>query len=319
MQYALFLIAGFVILILAGDLLVRGSVVLAERLGIPSIVIGLTVVAFGTSAPELVISIKSALTGHPDIAVGNVVGSNIANVLLVLGMPALIKAIPCGGAGSARNAVFMIIATAIFIGACWLQPIGIFHGILLLTLLVVFLADSVLFTRRQKAQGLEVEDPLDDGGEHSSNLPIAICMLVVGLIGLPIGAHLAVEEGAIQIARALHVSEAAIALTIVALGTSLPELATALVAARKGHTELAMGNVIGSNVFNVLAIIGTTAIITPLGTPERIHNFDLWIMAGTALFLLPFVFFCIPIRRRIGGMMILAYMTYLVSVFYLEM
>ena len=317
MEFALYLIAGFVILIIAGDILVRGAVSLAERFGIPSIVIGLTIVAFGTSAPELVISLKAALTGHGEISIGNVVGSNVANVLLVLGMPALIKAIPCGGAGSVRNGVFMVIVTVVFVVCFWFQPFTYIHGIILLALLVVFLADSVRFSKAQRAKGIEVEDPLDEVDGKTNSLGLAIGFLVVGIIGLPLGGHLAID-GAIGIARIFEVSEAAIALTIIALGTSLPELVTALIAARKGHTELAMGNVIGSNVFNILAIIGTTALVTPISAPERMINFDIWVMVAASVFLLPFVFFCIPIRRRFGAMMLLAYAAYMVSVFYME-
>ena len=317
MEFALYLIVGFVILIIAGDVLVRGAVSLAERFGIPSIVIGLTIVAFGTSAPELVISLKAALTGHGEISIGNVVGSNIANVLLVLGMPALIKAIPCGGEGSVRNGVFMVVVTVVFIVCFWFQPFTYIHGIILLSLLVVFLADSVRFSKKQRAKGIDVEEPLDEVDGKTSSLGLAIGFLVVGIIGLPLGGHLAID-GAIGIARIFEVSEAAIALTIIALGTSLPELVTALIAARKGHTELAMGNVIGSNVFNILAIIGTTALVTPISAPDRVINFDIWIMVAASVFLLPFVFFCIPIRRRFGALMLLAYATYMVSVFYLE-
>ena len=317
MEFALYLIAGFVILIIAGDILVRGAVSLAERFSIPSIVIGLTIVAFGTSAPELVISLKAALTGHGEISIGNVVGSNVANVLLVLGMPALIKAIPCGGAGSFRNGVFMVIVTVVFVVCFWFQPFTYIHGIILLALLVVFLADSVRFSKAQRAKGIEVEDPLDEVDGKTNSLGLAIGFLVVGIIGLPLGGHLAID-GAIGIARIFEVSEAAIALTIIALGTSLPELVTALIAARKGHTELAMGNVIGSNVFNILAIIGTTALVTPISAPERMINFDIWVMVAASVFLLPFVFFCIPIRRRFGAMMLLAYAAYMVSVFYME-
>ena len=206
MEFALYLIAGFVILIIAGDVLVRGAVSLAERFGIPSIVIGLTIVAFGTSAPELVISLKAALTGHGEISIGNVVGSNVANVLLVLGMPALIKAIPCGGEGSVRNAVFMVIVTVVFIVCFWFQPFTHMHGIILLALLVVFLADSVRFSKAQRAKGIEVEDPLDEVDGKTNNLWLAIGFLVAGIIGLPLGGHLAIE-GAIGIARFFEVSE----------------------------------------------------------------------------------------------------------------
>ncbi|MEP6356871.1 MAG: calcium/sodium antiporter [Hyphomicrobiales bacterium] len=317
MEFTLYLIVGFAILIVAGDLLVRGSVSLAEHFGIPSIVIGLTIVAFGTSAPELMISLKAALTGHGGISIGNVVGSNIANILLVLGLPALIKAIPCGGVGSARNAGFMIVVTGIFIACCWYQPFTYIHGIVLLLLLAVFLTDSVIFSRKQRALGIATQDPLDEVDGRTDNLTLAGVFLVIGLIGLPIGGHLAVN-GAIGIATLLGVSETAIALSVVAIGTSLPEVVTAIIAARKGQIELAMGNVIGSNVFNILAIIGTTALVTPIYTPERIQQFDLWVMAGTSAFLLPFVFRCIPISRRIGAMMLLSYAVYLFMVFKLE-
>lgn len=313
----LFLIAGFAILLLAGDILVRGAVSLAEKLGIPSIVIGLTIVAFGTSAPELVISLDAALTGFGNMAIGNVVGSNIANILLVLGMPAMIKAIPCGGAGSARSAMFMIGVTIVFIICAFIQPIGLIHGIVLLTCLVLFLADSVRFTRKQKAMGEEVEDPLDEVEGRIDNNWIAAGLLILGLIGLPIGGHMAIE-GAVGIARSLNVSETAIALTIVALGTSLPELITSLMAARKGHTELAMGNVIGSNVFNLLAIIGITSVVIPIPVDTRIMQFDIWVMVASSLILLPFVFFCKPIRRRFGLLMILSYIAYLFMVFNIE-
>lgn len=317
MEFTLYFIVGFAILIVAGDLLVRGAVSLAERFGIPSIVIGLTIVAFGTSAPELIISLKAALEGHGGIAIGNVVGSNIANILVVLGMPAFIKAIPCGGAGSARNAMFMIVVTAVFVACCWYQPFTYVHGVLLLLLLAVFLIDSVRFSRKQRALGVEIEDPLDEIEGRTGNLVLAGLFMAVGLIGLPLGGHLAIE-GAIGIAQFFNVSETAIALTVVALGTSLPELVTGLMAARKGHTELAMGNVIGSNVFNILAIIGTTAVITPIYTPERVHHFDLWVMAASSAFLLPFVFYCIAITRRIGALMMLSYAAYLFLVFRIE-
>ncbi|MEO1066460.1 MAG: calcium/sodium antiporter [Pseudomonadota bacterium] len=317
MQDVFLLIAGFAILLLAGDFLVRGAVSLAEQLGIPSLVIGLTIVAFGTSAPELVISLNAALNGFGGIAVGNVVGSNIANILVVLGMPALIKAIPCGGAGSSRSAVFMIVVTVVFMLSCFMQPIAFWNGVFLLALLILFLGDSVYYTKRQRAQGLEIEDPLDEVEGRTNNMWLAGGFLALGLIGLPIGGKFAID-GAVGIAQSLDVSETVIGLTIVAFGTSLPELVTALIAARKGHTELAMGNVIGSNVFNVLAIIGTTALITPLHTPERIYAFDLWVMAISSLALLPFVFMCKPISRPIGLAMILCYVTYLYAAFHFE-
>ncbi len=317
MEYIFYLVIGFTLLIFAGDFLVRGAVSLAESFGIPAIVIGLTIVAFGTSAPELVISIKAALEGHNGIAMGNVVGSNIANILLVLGIPALIKAIPCGGAGSARNAFFMIIVTIVFIICCWYQPLTYIHGLVLLALLALFLIDSVRFSRKQRELGACLEDPLDEIEGRTNNKLLALLFVVLGIIGLPIGGHLTVN-GSVGIATFFNVSEAAIALTIIAIGTSLPELVTAIIAARKGHTELVMGNIIGSNVFNIAAIIGTTALIAPIETPSRMYHFDLWVMVGASAFLLPFAFFCIPIKKRIAALMLLSYAAYLFMVFKLE-
>lgn len=310
MEFIFYLIAGFALLIAAGELLVRGAVSIAAYFGIPSLVIGLTIVAFGTSAPELVISLKAALTGHGDIAVGNVVGSNIANILLVLGMPALLKAIPCDTDGTWRNAVFMVFATGVFLVFSFFQPFSFWQGVALLLLLAVFLGDSVVFSRKNKtaqADGDALEGRVD-------NLALASGMLILGLIGLPLGGNLAVN-GAVGLAKLYGVSEAAIGLTIVALGTSLPELFTGLIAARRGHTELAIGNVIGSNVFNLLGILGTTALITPVYAPASIVSFDIWVMAASAFFLLPFVFFSRPISRSVGVLMVLSYIAYIYVVF----
>ncbi|MBA4782320.1 MAG: calcium/sodium antiporter [Rhizobiales bacterium] len=310
MEFIFYLIVGFALLIVAGELLVRGAVSIAAYFGIPSLVIGLTIVAFGTSAPELVISLKAALTGHGDIAVGNVVGSNIANILIVLGLPAILKAIPCDASGTLRNAAFMVFATAVFIVFSFFQPFTIWHGLVFLALLAIFLGDSVVFSRKNRTEATDGE--VLEG--RVDNLALASGMLILGLIGLPLGGNLAVD-GAVGLAKLYGVSEAAIGLTIVALGTSLPELFTGLIAARRGHTELAMGNVIGSNVFNILAILGITALITPVYAPARIVSFDMWVMVGSSLFLLPFALYCLPITRRIGVLMVLSYIAYTYIVF----
>lgn len=313
-MHYLYLIGGFILLLIAGDLLVRGAVSLAEKFGIPSLIIGLTVVAFGTSAPELVISLDAALNGFGGISIGNVVGSNIANILIVLGMPAIIRAIPCGGIGATRSAVFMMAVTVVFIVLVLHQPLTWAHAVILLALLTIFLTDSVFTARRAKAAGEEVEDPLEEVEGRPENQLVAFAFLIGGLIGLPIGGHFAIE-GAIGIARHIGVSETAIGLTIIAFGTSLPELMTSLTAALRGHSAVAVGNVIGSNIFNILAILGATALVTPLHSPPRIADFDIWVMVASSLILMPFVFYCLPIKRTMGIFMVLAYACYIYLVF----
>ena len=229
------LIGGLVVLIVAGDVLVRGSVGIAEKLGIPTLVIGLTIVAFGTSAPELVISLGAALDGLPGIAVGNVVGSNIANVLAVLGLPALFAATACCENGATRNAIFMVAVTGIFIGMAFHSPISRLDGGILLLLLAVFLWDSVRATRKHRAQNAgaaavetgccDDDTPFEEVEGVPESPALAILFVVLGMIGLPLGAHFTIE-GASALARNWGVSDAVIGLTVVALGTSLPELMT---------------------------------------------------------------------------------------------
>ncbi|WP_298985420.1 calcium/sodium antiporter [uncultured Roseibium sp.] len=327
------LAGGLVVLIIAGDVLVRGSVGIAQRLGIPNLVIGLTIVAFGTSAPELVISLKAALEGAGGISIGNVVGSNIANVLLVLGMPALIAATPCGEAGATRNALFMVAVTIVFITFCFFTPIGLPEGFILLILLGAFLAASTMVAQRhrkeQKAiaaaaagaavatgQPDEEDDALDDVDDVPDSVWIAVIYIVLGLVGLPLGAHFTIG-GATSIASAWGVSEAVIGLTIIALGTSLPELATTVMAAIRQHGAVAIGNVIGSNIFNLLAIIGITAVVVPIDVPPEVLKLDIWVMLACALLLTALAGFRICLGRISGLAMTAAYVFYIATVYML--
>ncbi|GGB35163.1 sodium:calcium antiporter [Roseibium aquae] len=316
------LAGGLVVLIIAGDILVRGSVAVAQRLGIPSLVIGLTIVAFGTSAPELVISLQAALENAGGIAIGNVVGSNIANVLLVLGIPALIAATPCGEDGATRNSVFMVAVTGVFIVLCFFSPLGWLAAAILLSLLALFLGDSARTAlnhrREQKAQSGEEKDAGAELLEDVEGVPdaiwIAIVYIVIGLIGLPLGAHFTIE-GAIAVARDWGVSDAVIALTVIAVGTSLPELATTVMAAARQHGAVAIGNVIGSNIFNLLAIIGITTAVVPIDVPAEILKLDIWVMLGCAVLLLGLAAYRVTLNRTAGVVFVGAYCAYVYAVY----
>ncbi|WP_310619003.1 calcium/sodium antiporter [Flexibacterium corallicola] len=315
------LIGGLAALVFAGDLLVRGSVGAATKLGIPSLVIGLTIVAFGTSAPELVISLKSALEGAGGIAIGNVVGSNIANVLLVLGLPALIAATPCSEKGATRNAVFAVVISLVFIALCFYGPLSYLSGILLLALLALFLGYSAYHAmqhrKAEKAQknACSSDNPMDEIDPDSvpDDLWKILVYVVIGLIGLPVGAHFTIE-GAVEIARSWGVTDAAIGLTVVALGTSLPELATTLMAAIRKQSGVALGNVIGSNIFNILAILGITTIIIPVPVPEQLLSFDLWVMLACAVLLMYFAMRKVCLGKVGGALMTLGYIAYIYMV-----
>lgn len=326
------LAGGLVVLIIAGDVLVRGSVGIAQRLGIPNLVIGLTIVAFGTSAPELVISLKAALENAGGIAIGNVVGSNIANVLLVLGLPALIAATPCGETGATRNAVFMVAVTIVFIALCFFSPIGFFAGVVLLVLLGGFLAASTITARKHRKEQkkiaaasagaavadaeIEEEDELDDVDDVPDSMWVALIYIVLGLVGLPLGAHFTIT-GATSIAMAWGVSQAVIGLTIIALGTSLPELATTVMAAIRQHGAVAIGNVIGSNIFNLLAIIGITAVVVPIDVPAEVLKFDVWVMLACAILLTVLAACRICLGKISGLVMTVAYGAYIATVYML--
>lgn len=314
------LAGGLVLLVFAGDYLVKGSVGLAENLGIPPLIIGLTIVAFGTSAPELFISLQSALAGSADIAVGNVIGSNIANVLLVMGLPALIAAIHADERGLSRNASIMAVFTVAFM---WMISDGVLarlEATALFAGLLVFLGAQIFRARTIMAQGDDADiddlpgDYHDDVGDAPHSAGRIALYLIGGLIGLPVAAHMTVT-GASSIATALGVSEAAIGLTIVAIGTSLPELATSFMAAWRKEADVALGNIIGSNIFNIAAIMGITGMILPLGIAEQMRNYDMWIMAVVSLLLVVICYAKITTGKLLGGAMLVAYVAYIISVF----
>ncbi|HMB47999.1 MAG TPA: calcium/sodium antiporter [Afifellaceae bacterium] len=304
MLSALQLLIGLVVLTIGADILVRGSVGIAQHLRIPHLIVGLTIVAFGTSAPELVISLKAATEGSGGIAIGNVVGSNIANILIVLGLPSVITATLCDAKGTGRNLLFLLAITLIFLALCWDGELSRSDGVILLVLFVIFFGGqfaSIVSARRETPTEIEEIDGVP------TSVAVACLFTLIGLIALPFAAD-AVVEGAIGIATIFGISETAIGVTVVALGTSLPELAAAVMAAMRGHSAVAIGNAIGSNIFNLLAIMGITATLIPVDVPPDFFDFELWAMVAAVFFIVPFVAMCWPIGRATGALMTLAYL-----------
>lgn len=307
---------GLVILLIAGDLLVRGAVNLALRLGIPALIVSLTIVAFGTSAPELLISIDAVLAGVPGLALGNVVGSNTANVLLVLGVPALISRLHTSAYDTRSDYLTMIGVTLFFIGLCFTAPLTWWHGILLLALLAFILLAQArkAMAHRKASKAAEPDEEEVEGADPSINGWKIAAFLILGMIGLPLGASLFVDS-AVEIAEAFGVSDSVIGLTLVALGTSLPELATTVVAALRRQADVAIGNVIGSNMFNLLAIMGVTVMVGPVPVVWPFLAYDLWAMLGASLLLVPFVFSKTrDLTRRWGLVLSVLYVLYIVMV-----
>ena len=298
----LLVLGGLALLVLGGDLLVKGAVNLALRLGITPLVVGLTVVAFGTSAPELLVSLSAALGGSSGIALGNVVGSNIANVLVILGFTALVSVVTTKGHDLRESWAMMMGASVLLIGLAATGRIGMWGGIVLLLALV-----AVLW--RQLSTGrVDDSDEIEGAEPGARGLRIAI-WLGAGLVLLPLGANLLVN-GATQIAQDFGISDTVIGLTLVAVGTSLPELAASVAAALKGRADMALGNVVGSNIFNILAILGITSIVTPLPIPPEMLRLDLWVMLATSALLAPFLFRGIALTRPVGGALLAGYAAY---------
>ena len=316
MSDLLFAGVGLVLLLVAGDLLVRGAVASSLRLGIPALIVSLTIVAFGTSAPELLIAVDAALAGAPGLALGNVIGSNIANVLLVLGVPAVVSGLHTSQCDTRSSYLQMMGATLVFIALMFLGPLEIWHGAVLLMLLVAMIGKAISDARAARAADATTQsDEVAAAAEHPLPVWRAVLYLVAGLAGLPLGADLLVD-GARQIASQMGVSDEVIGLTLVAIGTSLPELATTVMAAIRKQADVAIGNVIGSNLLNILAIMGVTSMFGPLVVDPGLLRVDIWVMLGASLLLLPFVYMRWNKKRTTGIVFILAYAVYMVSLLY---
>jgi cation:H+ antiporter len=305
--------AGLVILLLAGDALVRGAVNLSLRLGVPALIVSLTIVAFGTSAPELLIGIDSVLAGAPGLALGNVVGSNTANILLVLGVPALFAGLPASGPEVHKSYVQMIAITLLFIVVSYFGPITWVHASILLLVFAYIMIDqsrAALSSRTAAEEEPEGADPNMAGWKIGA-------FLIAGLIGLPLGADILVTNAS-AIARDYGVTDEIIGLTLVAIGTSLPELATTVVAAIRKQAEVALGNVIGSNIFNLLLITGVAGIVGPIPIPTAFLMFDMWVMLGASLLLIPTIYWGHKLGKRWGIGLCLLYVVYLLLVLGVE-
>jgi cation:H+ antiporter len=300
----LYLVAGLVGLFFGGDALVRGSVGIARRLAIPPLLIGLTVVGFGTSTPELLVSVDAAWRGVPDIALGNIVGSNIANILLIVGMSALVWPIRVMGATLRRDTAVMVGAALVLVPMFAMAQMGRLSGLILVAGLAVYLI------RAYRQPGETVAEDIGAAGPASA--PVSILWIIGGFIALMIGARLLVD-GAVSIARGYGISEAFIGLTIVAVGTSLPELATSLIAAFRRQSEIAIGNIVGSNIFNLLGILGVTALIAPIPVASRFLTFDLPVMIAVSLVLTALLLARPVIGRGIGIGMLAGYAAYVLT------
>ena len=303
----LLLAAGLVLLTLGADYLVRGAISFANRLGMPPLLIGLTVVGFGTSMPELLVSMQAALDGAPAIAVGNVVGSNIANILLILGLAAAISPIPAMIPSLKRDMVMMLFAAVVMLGLGYLGLIGSLTGLAMFALLAAYLA-WVTYTDRRRMSAEEAELVVKLAGWKEA------LFIAGGLAGLFIGANLLIDA-ATSIALQFGISEAVIGLTIVAVGTSLPELATSVVAAFRRQAEIALGNVVGSNIFNILGILGLTAVVVPVPVEPSMASFDIPFMLGVSLALVALILLVGRIGRPAGVAMLAIYTGYVAWLF----
>jgi cation:H+ antiporter len=297
----LILAFGLLALFLGGDFLVKGASGLALRLGLSPMVIGLTVVGFGTSAPELLVSLNAALGGQAGIAIGNVVGSNIANSLLILGLAAVLAPVTVTFAAIRRDLFWMAGATLLLPVVLWSGDLGLIEGLVLVAGLAAFLVLSL-------RNGAPADDDIAPVGPLWQSLGFALG----GLVAIMAGAHYLVQSATI-IARDFGISEAMIGLSIVAIGTSLPELATTIVAVIRGQRDIAVGNVIGSNIFNVLGILGITAVVTPIPVAARFLQVDIPFLMGLTAFIIGLLWLTGKIGRVAGIAMLLAYVGYLAA------
>ncbi len=300
-----YLIAGFALLILGGDLIVRGAVKAASALNISPLLIGLTLVGFGTSMPELVTSVQAALAGSPGIAIGNVVGSNIANILLILGLAAIIFPVAMPEKSFWRDGIAVLVSTIMCLMAVMYGYLNVWIGGGFIVCLAAYISAAFMSERAETAP-IDAATPL---GAKAKAVFAGIFIFAAGLAIILVGAKWLVAS-AVTIAGVLGLSETIIGLTIVAIGTSLPELVTTVIAALRKQGDMAFGNIVGSNVYNIFGILGVTAIIKPFVIPTQIAGFDIWVMFAAAALLLIFGATRMRITRLEGMIMLLAYTAY---------
>lgn len=310
----LFLVGGSALLIVGGGLLVRGAAALARRLKVSAVIIGMLIVGFGTSAPELTVCIDAALAGQTSLALGTVVGSNIANVLLVLGVCALVYPLRVEPRTVYRDGVVVLLGTLAFVGLAFSGVIGLVEGAVMLGAILLYSGYAAWAERYRGDPAGHIHaheaEVVEDG---PASLGMSLAYLGGGLAGVLIGADLVVD-GAVAIARAFAVPEVVIGLSIVALGTSLPELATGIIAAVKRQSDVIIGNVLGSNLFNLFAVLGTTAMIRPVEVPGAILAVDIWVLTGVTGLFFAMLVTGWRLSRAEGAVLFalyLAYMTFL--------
>ncbi|MEQ9464880.1 MAG: calcium/sodium antiporter [Haliea sp.] len=306
----LFVALGVVLLTGGGEALIRGSLAAASRMGVSPLLSGLLIVGFGTSAPELVVSIDAALNERPDIAIGNVVGSNIGNILLILGLCAVITPLAVKPLVLRRDGVTVVAASILFLVLVGGSALARFDAAIFLLGLGAYL---VWAYRTERFGGAPSAALHVAEGQEVTSLPRTtlwiVMAVVMGLALLIVGSQVLLR-GAVGIAESLGLSEAVIGLTLVAIGTSLPELSISVIAAFRRHADVAIGNVLGSNIFNLLGILGISALLQPLPVHERILQFDQWVMLGTSLVLLFFLYTGSRLSRLEGGLLLLGYGAY---------
>ena len=307
----IFFIFGTILLLFSGDMLVRAAVDISLKMAISPMIVGLTVIAFGTSAPELLVGVQATWNGFEGLALGNIIGSNITNVLLILGMPALIMAVKSSDDALTWNYYYMLLATLLFIAFLSFGAINFWQGLFLIFLLFLFVLQAILSSNSSKETFCNPE--LSSESKKLNSWIIGV-YLFVGFVGLPLGASILIKS-ATSIAINIGVSEEVIGLTVVAIGTSLPELATSIAAALRREVNLLLGNVIGSNMFNILGIAGAAAIISPLQLTDSVEGLSLTVLFLTSVCLAPFIILRKSINRFIGFLFILFYVIYLVRLF----
>lgn len=309
------LIFGIILLIRGGNWAIDGAVYVTRHIGISPLVVGFTVLAFGTSMPELIVSIDANIHGSPEIAFGNVLGSNIANILLVLGATATIATLHAVPRDLIRDLTMMIFATAILTGLMINGDISRWAGTSMVLMLIVYTLWQYIMAKKGHIEVEVIDEP------EFKNMPTAIMFLLGGMAFIAAGAEFLISGASVS-AEIMGVPEAVIALSIIALGTSLPELSTCVIAARKGHTDLILGNIIGSNVFNILMIIGVTAIIKPLTTEHiapQLVDLDIWITLGVSVLFTAILLLFRKINKPAGYIFMALYAAYIFAIFALYM
>ncbi|MCZ6899423.1 MAG: calcium/sodium antiporter [Bacteroidetes bacterium] len=301
---------GLFVLILGGDFLVRGASKIALRIHISPLVVGLTIVAFGTSAPELLISVNAALNGSPDIAMGNVIGSNICNLALVLGITAILSDMKVQQTSIKVDWPMAMGSSLLLYFLLFDHTLRWIEGAVFITILVIYIILIIKKSRKETKMIRDVEKEMDKSSLPSSNLRKDILFIIAGCAGLYFGAEWFVGA-AQELASALGISDRVIGLTVVALGTSLPELVTAIVASLKKETDLALGNLMGSNIFNILSILGITSLITDVHVSEEILNIDMLWMLGLTFAIMPLMVTKGKIERIEGVLLLAVYIIYI--------